>query len=81
MRKPPPTPAPKYLPRQALNHAQLGPNPCAHVLYFDLVVPNALTAGLDIVGSYCLSLIQLMEALFKVDSMISFFPLWPPPIL
>jgi len=56
----------------------LGPDPHAHVLYFDLVVPNAQTAGLDIVGSYHLSLTRVMEALFKVDNTISFFPFGLP---
>jgi len=54
--KPPPTSAAKSLPSQAPNHARLGPDPHAHILYFNLVVPNAQTAGLDIVGSYCLSI-------------------------
>ncbi len=73
--KPTPIPAAKSLHSQPSNHAKLGPDPCAHVLYFDLlVVPNAQTAGLDHVGCYCLSLTQVMEALFKVNNTISLFP-------
>jgi len=72
--KPPPIPAAKSLPSQSSNHAKLGPDLCTHVLYFDLVVPNAQTAGLDHVGCYHLSLTWVMEALFKVDNTISLFP-------
>jgi len=77
-RKLPPTPASKSLTNQASHHTPPGPDPRAHILYFDLVVPNAPTAGLDIVGSYHLSLIRMMEALFKVDNTISFFPFGLP---
>ncbi len=76
--KPLSTPASKSLSSQASKQAKLGPDPCAHVLYFDLIVPNAQTAGLDHVGCYCLSLTRIMEALFKVDNTISFFPFGLP---
>ncbi len=72
--KPPPIPAAKSLPSHPSKLAKLGPDPCTHVLYFDLVVPNAQTAGLDHLGCYCLSLTQVMEELFKVDNTISLFP-------
>jgi len=71
---PPPTLTAKSLPSQPPRQAKLGPDPQAHVLYFDLVVANALTVGMDHMGCYCLSLIQVMEELFKVDNMISLFP-------
>jgi len=53
---------------------QPGPDPCKHLLYFDLVIPNAKTVGLDHVGSYCHSLVCTLDKLFKVDSSISLFP-------
>ncbi len=55
-----------------------GPDPCQHLLYFDLVIPNAKTVGLDHVDSYCCSLVCTMDKLYKVDSTISLFPFGLP---
>jgi len=57
---------------------QPGPDPRNHLLYFDLVVPNALTVGSDLVGSYRLSLVRVVEELYKVDNTISLFPYGKP---
>jgi len=51
-----------------------GPVPRKHLLYFDMVIPNAATVGLDHVGSYRRSLIRSLDEVFKVDSSISLFP-------
>ncbi len=51
-----------------------GPDPHRHLLYFDLVIPNAKTVGLDHVGSYRHSLAHAMDKLYKVGSTISLFP-------
>jgi len=51
-----------------------GPDPCKHLLYFDMVIPNAKTVGLDHVGSYRRSLLRTLDELFKVDSSLYIFP-------
>jgi len=55
-------------------YCRYGPDPRNHLLYFDLVVPNAPTVGSDMVASYHLSLIRVVEELYKVDNTISLFP-------
>jgi len=76
---PPPltTPLPYCTPPSPHSSGHLshpGPAPRRHLLYFDMVIPNAATVGLDHVGSYRHSLIRSMDEVFKVDSSISLFP-------
>jgi len=54
--------------------SQFGPDPRRHLLYFDVVVPNAKKIGQDMVGSYRQSLVLFMDELLKVDSTVSLFP-------
>jgi len=68
-----PTPAP-LASQASCQSYQYGPDPHNHLLYFDLVVPNAPTVGSDLVGSYHLSLVHVVEELYKVDNTISLFP-------
>jgi len=70
----PPAQAPAATQHLTQPPPQSGPDPHQHLLYFDVVIPNAELAGQDMVASYRQSLVNYMEELFKVDSTISLFP-------
>jgi len=80
---PPTTSLPNCTPPAPHSTGQLfhpGPVPRKHLLYFDMVIPNAETVGLDHVGSYRCSLIHSLDEVIKVDSSISLFPMvFPSP--